>query len=195
MSNITFDDYDNEIYNKLLYFNGFLALTIGGFGIYITWFWSPKIFGAYKYFLFNIAVWAYMFDVYTVFLYFPRFFYPAMLHCPIGLLKTKSPFWAQIWYDVIMTILTGTGIAVLSAFIYRYALLKDNLQVILNWKFTTFLVFLHLFVQAPNWLFLHICGSDTALITSLIIQVITSKLPLKIVILALPQHQEIFSGR
>ncbi|KAE9555130.1 hypothetical protein FO519_001625 [Halicephalobus sp. NKZ332] len=93
-----------------------------------------------------------------------------MLHCPIGLLKTKSPFWARIWYDCLLSILTGTTTAVLSAFIYRYALLKGKLETIMNWKFLTFLAFLHIFIQAPGWVFLHICASNTTLIADLIVQ-------------------------
>ena len=171
VSNITFDSYDNQTYGKLLYFNGFLALIFGGFGIYVTSSWSPNVFGAYKYFLLNISIWAFMFDTYTVFLYFPWYLYPAMLHCPIGLLKTRSPFWARIWYDCFLSIMTGTNIAVFSAFIYRYLLLKDKLNVILNWKFLIFLGFLHIFSYTPGWMFLYISGSDADLIANLIVQV------------------------
>ena len=171
VSNITFDIYNNKVYDKLLYFNGFLAMTVGGFGIYVILSWSPKNFGAYKYFLLNIAVWGFMFDIYTVFLYFPWFLYPATLHCPIGLLRTKNPFWAQIWYDILVSIIAGTNIAVLSAFIYRYALLKNELEKILNWKFLTFLGFLHVFNQAPNWVFLRISTANTTLITNMIVEV------------------------
>lgn len=171
MSNITFDNYDNKIYEKLLYTNGFFALTIGGLGIYMTLFWSPKIFGAYKYFLFNIAVWAYMFDVYAIFLYFPWFLYPAILNCPIGILKSKSHFWVQVWYNIGISIMTGTSIAVLSAFIYRYALLKNKVNTMLNWKFLTVLGFLQLFNQAPNWVFLRISTSNVTLVSEMIVKV------------------------
>ena len=94
--NISFDGYNNNVYPILLRSNGFLALLIGEFGIHTTLFWTLNVFGKYKYFLFNIALWAFLFDVYTTFFYAPLILYPAFVNCPMGFLKTNSKVLARI---------------------------------------------------------------------------------------------------
>ena len=171
ISNATFDSYDNGIYNNLFKLNGFLALTVGSLGIHVTLFWTPKCFGPYKYFLLNIAVWAFLFDIYTIFLYKPKFLLPALLHCSTGILKSSDPIVAEISFDILVSICGGLTIAVLSAFIYRYAVLYKRLRIILSWKFLAFLAFLHIFYKSPIWILYRLSGHDGAAIHRTIVQV------------------------
>ena len=90
VSNLTFDGYRNPFYTNLLHINGSLSIVFGILGMYLTLFKSPPIFGAYKYFLFNISFWAFSFDIYMSLLYSPKILFPALAICPQGILKTTS---------------------------------------------------------------------------------------------------------
>ena len=171
VSNITFDNYDNKIYYTLFKFNGFLALTVGSFGIYMTLFWTPKFFGPYKYFLLNIAVWAFLFDTYSTLFYIAKFFFPAIVHCSTGILKSSDPIVAEISFNMLFLMYGGTEIAILSAFIYRYAALHRRMNAILNWRFLTFLGLFHLFHKSPSWIFYHFAVSNGTAIRESILQV------------------------
>ena len=170
-SNISFDAYDNDVYQIILKFNGFLALSIGGFGIYITLYWTPKVFENYKYFLFNISLWAFLFDIYTTFFYAPLILYPAFVNCPMGILKTKNKVLARIWLDLFMFFFGGVTVAVLSAFIYRYAILKGKLKAILSARFLVFLMILHLGYEVPAITLSHLLAMNTTAVEESIIKV------------------------
>ena len=89
-SNYSFSGYDSPYYKAILHVNGSIALLFGLLAMFLTLFKSPKIFGAYKYFLFNISLWAFSFDVYMTILYAPTLLFPALVMCPGGLLETKN---------------------------------------------------------------------------------------------------------
>ena len=89
-SNMSFEIYETPVYTYSLYFNGVIALIFGTTAIFLILFKSPAIFGAYKYFLFNISFWALCFDSYTTILYNPKIFFPVLAMCPAGVLASKS---------------------------------------------------------------------------------------------------------
>ena len=90
LSNMTFEVYESSVYTYFLYFNGTVDLFFGILAMLLIMFKSPKVFGVYKYFLFNISFWALCFDFYTTILYGPKIFFPALVMCPGGLLASKS---------------------------------------------------------------------------------------------------------
>ena len=89
-SNYSFSGYDNPYYDVLLNVNGYTALLFGLTGMFLTLFKSPKAFGPYKYFLFNICFWAFTFDFYMTILYAPTLLFPALVMCPGGFFRTSN---------------------------------------------------------------------------------------------------------
>ena len=170
-SNVSFEAYDNYVYRNLLFFNGYLAWTIGGFGIYITWFWTPKIFEQYRYFLFNIAVWAFLFDIHLTLLYTPWILFPAVVNCATGILQTSDKLLVKIWFDFFLFFYGGTAIAIFSAFIYRLAALKRKLDTILSTWMLIFLGFLHFAFEVPTMIFFHMSSMNTTAVEEAIIAV------------------------
>ena len=146
-------------------------MIIGGFGIYVTWFWTPKLFGHYKYFLFNISLWALLFDIYATFFYSPWPLYPAIVCCPTGILKTKSTFWAKIWFELLIVFHGGTNIAVFSAFIYRLAILNGKLVTILQSKLLAALIFFHVLYEIPSLIFFNLSDQNTNVMEEFIVKV------------------------
>ena len=193
ISNISFDAYKNDAYGIVLHLNGLLSFMVGGFGTYITWFWTPQDFGKYKYFLFNISLWALLFDTYMTFCYTPWPLFPAIVNCPVGLLKTTNPVLARTWFNIALFLFSGTTMAVLSAFIYRFAVLKGKLSTILGAKFLTFLAFLHITYEIPAGIFIHLCALNNTAVEEAIVKVdfLFSQL-FDRMISALPKYNQIF---
>ncbi|KAE9546490.1 hypothetical protein FO519_010298, partial [Halicephalobus sp. NKZ332] len=142
-STYSFDGYKSPYYKIILHVNGSIALCFGALAMYLTLFKSPKVFGAYKYFLFNISLWAFAFDVYMTILYSPKLLFPALIMCPEGLLETKNNGLAYVSFFFFLIFFGSSTIAIISAFIYRYAALKNKINFILSWPFLLFLGVLH----------------------------------------------------
>ena len=170
-SNISFDSYNNKVYPFLMNTNGLLSVIFGGLGIYITWFWSPKSFGKYKYFLFNISFWSFLLDSFFTFLYSPWPLFPAIVLCPVGFLKTTNPILARIWYEILLFLFGGTTMAVLSAFIYRFATLKGIFKNIMSAQFLTFLAILHIIFALPTNTLLNLAISNITAVDDTIVKV------------------------
>ena len=71
-------------------------MVFGMLAMYLTATKTPRSFGSYKYFLFNISFWAFIFDFYMTILYTPRLLFPALVMCPTGLLRTSNNLIAYI---------------------------------------------------------------------------------------------------
>lgn len=90
ISNISFQAYDSSVYLYSMHINGFASVILGILAMYLIATKTPKSFGSYKYFLFNISFWAFVFDFYMTILYTPRLLFPALVMCPAGLLRSNN---------------------------------------------------------------------------------------------------------
>uniref|UniRef100_A0AC35F049 G-protein coupled receptors family 1 profile domain-containing protein n=1 Tax=Panagrolaimus sp. PS1159 TaxID=55785 RepID=A0AC35F049_9BILA len=79
----------------------------------------------------------------------PKVVLPALALCPNGIAKSESDTLAKILMFIWYFLMGCNIVSVLSAFIYRYGILHNYLQVIISKRFITFLVLLHLFYHFP----------------------------------------------
>ncbi|KAE9547958.1 hypothetical protein FO519_008829, partial [Halicephalobus sp. NKZ332] len=149
-SNFSFAGYKSPYYKIILHVNGSIALCFGALAMFLIWFKSPKVLGAYKYFLFNISFWAFAFDVYMTILYSPKLLFPALVMCPEGLLESQNNIVGYVSFFLFLIFFGASAIAILSAFIYRYAALVNKIDIILSWPFLIFLGVLHIGYEIPT---------------------------------------------
>ena len=95
-SNITFDFADDPIYTIAYEISGLIAGVCGLTSMFLIWKKSPTVFGPYKYFLFNIAFWSFVFDIHMTVFYQPKPLFPALLLCQGGIFKSKSLYLATV---------------------------------------------------------------------------------------------------
>uniref|UniRef100_A0AC34QL70 Uncharacterized protein n=1 Tax=Panagrolaimus sp. JU765 TaxID=591449 RepID=A0AC34QL70_9BILA len=155
-SNMSFDGYDDSWYGYGLTFTGTLAIIFGFLGMYFTLFCSPRQFGAFKYFLFNICLWSFVFDFYTAVLFRPVVLAPATVMCATGIISTSSYTLGHVYYITFVILFGICSVSVLSAFIYRYCALIGKLDLLLSKKCLVLLAAFHLLYDIipaiMNWM-------------------------------------------
>jgi hypothetical protein len=73
-----YDDLHPAVYVNLLRVSALLSTTAFLIGCYLILTKTPRRFGAYKWFLFNILLAAYAFDIYTSLIYAPIPLFPVL---------------------------------------------------------------------------------------------------------------------
>ena len=87
----TEDDVDSFLLK--MHMNGVLSILSTALAIYLIIWKSPKSMGAYKWFLLNIVISIFWFEVYIIFILVPFPIFPNPGFCTIGPLKAFDWYW------------------------------------------------------------------------------------------------------
>uniref|UniRef100_A0A7E4VS63 G-protein coupled receptors family 1 profile domain-containing protein n=1 Tax=Panagrellus redivivus TaxID=6233 RepID=A0A7E4VS63_PANRE len=150
---MSFDDYAGKVYKILLTINGYVAISFGILSMFLIATATPKSFGAYKYFLFNIAFCACLFDFYMTEVYKPKVLFPALVMCPDGYIKTHDNVIGTFMFYGFITFFGSTAVAVFSAFLYRYAAITNNLRLLMSWPVLIIIGLMHPLYEFPTLAF------------------------------------------
>ncbi|KAE9554956.1 hypothetical protein FO519_001853 [Halicephalobus sp. NKZ332] len=148
-SNITFDFIDNPIYSIAYKVSGVLATICGLTSMFLILRNSPNIFGYYKYFLFNIAFWSFVFDMHMT----SKNIY----------LATGCLFGLHIFYGCIISAITV-------AFFYRYYAVNRLINQFLSKRNIVLIILLHIFYNSIPLASYLVAAENRFEITQLIIQ-------------------------
>ncbi|KAE9556274.1 hypothetical protein FO519_000457 [Halicephalobus sp. NKZ332] len=169
-NDITFDKFGDSLYFIIMHCNSLLSLTSTLFAIFLIFKKSPREIGEYKYYLFNITCCSFLFDVYMTFVYSPVTLFPAMVMCAKGVLEPLGWMGGVAGFYLFLTFFGTCSMSVITAFIYRLFILKNQQQLMKSCKWFLFLVFIHLFYFSPTLIVYSFSIVDRAAIDGAIIK-------------------------
>ncbi|KAE9548173.1 hypothetical protein FO519_008613, partial [Halicephalobus sp. NKZ332] len=155
------DKFDTRLYSIVLHGNMGVSLVSTVMAFFFILKHSPKSLGSYKYYMCNISLWSFLFDIYMTILYVPKPLFPALAVCSGGLLKGFGWFYGgEIAYFVFLLFFGACSMSVVSAFGYRLLILKNKEFWIKSKTWISSLAFLHIFYWTPTWILAAVAAKD-----------------------------------
>lgn len=139
-----FDDkyFANSVWR--LHINSAIILPFNILAIYLIL--STKSIGNYKFYLLNIVIWSFLLDLYLTLIFSPVPIFPAAGICSESIFN----FFHAGFHMIVFAYLSG-GIAasVISAFVYRYFCISNQIKKLHSRTGLIFLIFGHLIAGLP----------------------------------------------
>ncbi|KAE9556239.1 hypothetical protein FO519_000578 [Halicephalobus sp. NKZ332] len=151
LKDLEYTEQDVDSFLVKMHMNGALSVLSTALAIYLIIWKSPKAMGAYKWFLLNIVVSIFWFELFIIVIFTPFPIFPNPGFCAIGPLKQFGWYWGSTVPFFVLTLFLGIcGMSVNLAAAFRLSAIYGVSQTLIKPFYSGLLLLCQMVYAAPT---------------------------------------------